>query len=151
MKSRLKGLFIMPQFQKIQYSNLNAKQQERFNFQQVSAILAVYGFATVLLDDDWNGADFIAIHINGRDILRVQLKGRCGIWSKYQNKDIWICFPVKTAQCTAWYLYPHDSLINHIQQHNSTRLQSSSWQQRGHYHSKNIPKQWATFMAQYML
>lgn len=137
----------MPPFQKIAYETLNARQQERYNFQQVSAILAEYGFATVLLDDDWNGADFIAIPVNGRDILRVQLKGRCGIWEKYRNKELWICFPERTPSGRTWYLYPHDSLFEYIEKQHPQRLRSESWQKDGMYHSRSIPQAWREFMA----
>ena len=56
-------------FKKILYSKLNARQQENYNYQKASAILADYGFNTLRLSDDWQGADFIAIHINGKDFL----------------------------------------------------------------------------------
>jgi len=43
---------------KIDYRKLNSRQKENYNFQKVSGILADYGFATIRLSDDWNGADF---------------------------------------------------------------------------------------------
>jgi hypothetical protein len=52
-------------FQRVRYSSLNARQQEAFNFQKVSAVLADYGFLTIRLSNDWRGADFIAQHIDG--------------------------------------------------------------------------------------
>ncbi len=58
---------------RIQYANLNAKQKETYNFQKFSSILADYGFATLKLNDDWNGADFIAQHINGENYLKILL------------------------------------------------------------------------------
>ena len=58
---------------KILYKNLNAKQKETFNFQKVSAVLADYGYACIRLNDDWNGADFIAQHIDGLNYLKIQL------------------------------------------------------------------------------
>ena len=47
--------------ERIQYDDLKGKQQEIYNFQKVSAHLADYGYTTIKLDDDWMGADFIAI------------------------------------------------------------------------------------------
>lgn len=38
--------------------------------------MADYGFMTIRLSDDWQGADFIAQHVDGVLFLRVQLKGR---------------------------------------------------------------------------
>ena len=91
----------------VDYHSLNPKQQENYNFQKVSAVLADYGFVTLRLSDDWNGADFIANHINGHLFLKVQLKGVLTVDSKYCGKDIWICFRQKDI----WYLYPHDEFI----------------------------------------
>jgi hypothetical protein len=56
------------QLKKIDYNNLNLKAKEMYNFQKVSAILADYGFTTMWLNNDWEGADFIAIHTDGVDI-----------------------------------------------------------------------------------
>ena len=50
---------------KIKYGSLNNRQKESYNFQKVSSILAEYGFVTMKLNDDWQGADFIAQHIDG--------------------------------------------------------------------------------------
>jgi hypothetical protein len=49
-------------FTPIKYEELNARQQEAFNLQKVSAVLADYGFVTIPLSSDWGGADFIAQH-----------------------------------------------------------------------------------------
>jgi hypothetical protein len=95
-------------FKKVNYSELNAKQQESFNFQKVSAVLADFGYFTMKLSDDWEGADFIAIHHKDMSILKIQLKGRITFSKKYMNKDIFICFEDKTT--STWYLFPHDKL-----------------------------------------
>ena len=81
-------------FKKIKYSLLNAKQKENYNFQKVSAVLADYGYTCIKLSDDWNGADFLANHVDGITLLRVQLKGRLTFATKYLGKDLWICFPL---------------------------------------------------------
>lgn len=67
---------------KINYTALNDRQKETYNFQQVSAVLAQYGFATIKLNDDWQGADFIAQHINGE----LFLKSMVSCFSKYSLK-----------------------------------------------------------------
>lgn len=59
---------------KIKYSDLNARQKEIYNFQKVAAILADYGFNCIKLADDWQGADFLAYHKDGKETLRIQLK-----------------------------------------------------------------------------
>jgi hypothetical protein len=94
-------------FKQISYSQLNSRQKENFNFQKVSAILADFGFVTFRLSDDWQGADFIAQHVNGDIFLKVQLKGRLAVGTKYKGKDIWMCFHHKKV----WYLFPHDEFL----------------------------------------
>ena len=76
------------EFSHIKYESLNARQQEDYNFQKVSAVLADYGFVTMRLNSDWQGADFIAQHIDGFTFLKVQLKGRLTVDLKYKDKDI---------------------------------------------------------------
>jgi hypothetical protein len=97
-------------FEKIDYKNLNAKAKEIYNFQKVSAVLADYGFTTMWLNNDWQGADFIAVHVDGLKYLKIQLKGRLSFDIKYIGKDIWICF-IEDGDV---YLYPHDEVMNAI-------------------------------------
>lgn len=77
----------MPNFSIVRYEELNSRQQEIFNFQKVSGVLAEYGFAAYRLTDDWNGADFLAVHIDGKTFLRVQLKGRLTFEKKYLGQN----------------------------------------------------------------
>ena len=97
-------------FEKIDYNSLNAKQKESFNFQKIAAAFADYGFSCIQLTDDWNGADFLANHVNGRTLLRVQLKGRLTFATKYLGKDLWICFPMGESV----YCYPHDEGLHEL-------------------------------------
>ena len=76
----------------IKYKDLNSKQKENYNFHKVASALANYGFNSMRLNDDWQGADFIAVHINGDDMLKVQLKGRFTMEKKYVDKNIYIAF-----------------------------------------------------------
>jgi hypothetical protein len=62
------------ELKKISYHNLNSKQKENYNFHKVAAALADYGYNSLRLNDDLQGADFIAV--NGDNMLKVQLKGR---------------------------------------------------------------------------
>ena len=59
---------------KVNYNKLNSKQKENYNFHKVAAALAEYGYNSMRLNDDWQGADFIAV--NGDEMLKIQLKGR---------------------------------------------------------------------------
>ena len=125
----------MQKFQKIKYEKLNSKQKERFNFQKVAAILADYGFNCIKLDDDWQGADFLAYHKDGNQTLKVQLKGRLSIYRKYKCKDIWMCFPVGKVSIRRWYLIPHDTLIEIVGMV-TPWLKSESWEIGGYSSAK---------------
>ncbi|MDQ5946366.1 MAG: hypothetical protein QG619_1789, partial [Pseudomonadota bacterium] len=78
---------------RINYNQLNSKQKENYNFQKVAAVLADYGFTCLRLSDDWQGADFLAYHIDGETTLKVQLKGRLTLEEKYVSKNIHVAFP----------------------------------------------------------
>lgn len=118
------------QLKRINYQHLNAKQKETYNFQKVSAVLAEYGFSTIKLNDDWQGSDFIAQHIDGKVHLKVQLKGRLTFDKKYLNKNIYICF----RNNDQWYLYPHDKLLNKfLKSFSDSMAKSSSWMEKHGY------------------
>lgn len=118
-------------FTRICYEELNARQQESYNFQKVGAVLADYGFLTIPLDDDWGGADFIAQHIDGKTFLKVQLKGRLTFAQKYIGRDIHICFRSLQGD---WFLYPHDELLKAACQVKPTMQNSRSWTKERTYH-----------------
>ena len=92
----------------IRYDDLNSRQQERYNFQNIAGLLADYGFSSIKLDDDWQGADFLAQHIDGFNFIKVQLKGRLTFDKKYIGKNIFIAFPYLKS----WYLFNHDELLD---------------------------------------
>ena len=113
------------QLKKINYSDLNSKAKEMYNFQKVSAKLADYGFTTMWLNNDWQGADFIAVHIDGITDLKIQLKGRLSFSKKYIGKNIYICF----IENDSIYLYPHDEILEQIEHRISdkTYLKTGQW------------------------
>lgn len=121
---------------KINYSQLNAKQKEQYNFQKLAGILANYGFNCIKLADDWLGADFLAYHKDGKETLRVQLKGRLTIDKKYLEKELYMTFPYKDC----WYLIAHDQLVSIVEE-NSNWLNTKSWLDKGIYHSAAPSKQ----------
>jgi hypothetical protein len=55
---------------RVSYKLLSARQQETYNFQKVSAVLADYGYRTIRLSEDWESADFIAFHNDGVRFFR---------------------------------------------------------------------------------
>lgn len=93
--------------QKVDCGKLNARQKETYNFQRVAARLAEYGYNSILLSDDWLGADFIAYHNDGERFYRVQLKGRMTIDKKYFGKDLYIAF----IDGDRVFVYPHDQMV----------------------------------------
>lgn len=110
-------------FEKISYDKLNGRAKEAYNFQKVSAVLADYGFATMWLNNDWEGADFIAVHVDGETHLKVQLKARLSFAKKYRGKNIFICF----REDGETYLYPHDEVLAQVED----RISDRTWNQEG--------------------
>jgi len=122
-----------PRFQRVSYDALKARQKEIYNFQKIAATLAYYGFNCIKLADDWQGADFLAYHIDGKTTLKVQLKARPTIDRKYCNKDIWIAFPYNDC----WYLVEHDLLVKKARRHTKW-LTRGYWTEKGLVHSRRI-------------
>lgn len=120
----------------VEYRNLNAKQQEIFNYQKVSALLADYGYACIKLSDDWKGADFLADHFSTEKTLRVQLKSCLTIDKKYIDRNIHMTFPVHGT----WYLVHHEELLDLVKEH-ATYLNTKSWQDNGIYFTTNPNRQ----------
>ncbi len=117
-------------FCKIDYSDLNSRQKEIFNFQKISGLLADYGFNCIKLADDWQGADFLAYHKDGSETLKVQLKARLTIDVKYIDKKLYVAFPLNGG----WYLIEHETLIEMVRLHTNW-LNTDSWIKKGCYHS----------------
>ena len=116
---------------KIKYSNLNAKEKENFNFHKIASSLADYGYNSMRLNNDWEGADFIAIKDD--EMLKVQLKGRFTIDKKYLSKDIYIAF----IENKIVKIYKHDDAVKKIPKNIS---ESSSWKDKGSYHWGKTPE-----------
>ena len=129
---------------RISYEQLNSRQQENFNFHKVAAHLADFGFNCLRLTDDWQGADFIACHIDGATFLKVQLKGRLTVEQKYSGKDIYVAF----HDAETWYLYPHDELRDRLLE-SGLMTGSVSWDQRGGYSWPRLSNQLREVVAKY--
>ena len=133
-------------FRRYPYQKLNPRQQEGYNFQKVSAVLADYGFLTIRLSSDWRGADFIAQHVDGITFLKVQLKGRPFFDKRYRDQDLYICF----SNADSWFLYPHDEVLG--QMLSAGRLQGTeAWDADGIYHFPKLTKLLATLLEPYRL
>ena len=121
----------MKELKKIKYKELNAKQKENYNFHKVASALADYGYDCMRLNNDWEGADFIAV--KGDDMLKVQLKGRLTLDKKYIDKDIYIAF----LENDEVKLYSHDEVFELFPKKSR---QSVSWQKDGSYSLGKTPK-----------
>jgi len=129
--------------EKINYDELNSKAKEMYNFQKVSSKFADYGFTTMWLNNDWNGADFIAVHIDGITDIKVQLKSRLSFSKKYVDKDIYICF-ITSGDI---YLYPHDIILNKIEH----RISDRTWLNTGSWSSPSLTKENKELLKKYLL
>lgn len=85
------------------------------------------------LNDDWQGADFIAVHIDGDDMLKVQLKGRFTLAEKYTDKNIYIAF----IENDSIKIFLHDDAINMMPDHIKN---SKSWRTNGLYSLGKTPE-----------
>ena len=135
-----------PRFERIRYKELNSRQQESYNFQKVSAVLADYGFATIRLSDDWQGADFIAQHKDGKTFLKVQLKGRLSFFKKYQGRELYICFP----HGAGWFLFPHDEILEQAMKLHAFG-ETESWVDGHGYSFPSLPKKLLPLLEPYHL
>lgn len=73
--------------------------------------LADFGYITIPLNNDWNGADFIAQEHDGKSFIKVQLKGRLTFDRKYLGMSLYVCFRDGVGDKSAWYLYDHDEVL----------------------------------------
>lgn len=113
---------------KIDYGKLNSRQKETYNFHRVAARLAEYGYNSILLSDDWLGADFIAYHNDGERFYRIQLKGRMTIDQKYVGRGLYIAF-IHGDQV---FIYPHDEMAERIDAAGRVN-ESASWSKHRSY------------------
>lgn len=128
---------------KIEYSELNAKAKERYNFQKASSKFADYGFTTMWLNNDWEGADFLAVHVDGETVLKIQLKARLTFSKKYIGKNIYICF-IENGEI---YLFPHDKLLEKVEH----KISDKKWVATGTWTSARLTKQNMELLEEYKL
>ena len=125
----------------INYSSLNAKAQETYNFHKMAAILADYGYNCLWLNDDWNGADCIAVHISGLSDAKIQLKGCISFAQKYRGKNLYIAF----FELGDLYIYPHDLVLDQVE----SFIADQTWLAKGTYFQTKITKRFAQIIAPY--
>lgn len=138
----------MSAFVPVVYADLNSRQQENYNFQKIAARLADYGYNSIRLSDDFEGADFIALHIDGETLLRIQLKGRLSFDSKYYGKGLHIAF----RDGGDLFVYPHDELRQRIKSAGLIeKSKSEAWVKHGSRSWPYIPKNLRALVEEYKL
>ena len=131
---------------RVPYTNLNCRQKENYNFLKVSAVLADYGFMTMRLTDDWQGADFIAQHVDGSTFLKIQLKSRLTFGEKYRGKELYVAF----FDDPDWYLYPHDELLDRVLTETGIR-DTLSWSEHGAYSFPGLSQKMKALLEPYKI
>ncbi len=133
-------------FNLVDYASLNSRQQENYNFQKVASRLADYGYNSMRLSDDFEGADFIAMHVDGETLLRIQLKGRLTFDAKYYGKRLYIAF----RDVERLFLYPHDELRHRIKAAGLlSKSKSYRWVEHGSRSWPSIPANLRGLVAEY--
>jgi hypothetical protein len=131
-------------FERIDYTKLNSRQQENYNFHKVASGLADCGYTSIRLSDDYGGADFLAVSVNGGDILKIQLKSRFLFAHKYVGKGLYIAF----RSGTNVFVYPHDELLQVALPYIGN---SASWNERGEYFWPQLPEWGRAALVPYKL
>ena len=131
--------------ERIEYKNLNPRQQENYNFHKLAARLADYGYTCLHLSNDWQGADLIASHIDGDKFHKIQLKGRLVYNRKYENKEIFVAF----FHGTRCFVYPHDDFKEFALQSGSVDEQSRNWKVNGFREWPKPPKWSIEYLENY--
>ena len=124
---------------KVSYKDLNSKQKENYNYHKVVSALAEYGYDSMRLNNDWEGADFISV--KGDDMIKIQLKGRFTLDKKYEKKELYIAFIEKGII----KIYLHDEALA-IASSNIT--DSKSWTENGSYSMNQTPKHYSTVIKE---
>lgn len=125
---------------RVDYSDLNSKQKENHNFHKVASVLADFGFNSMRLNDDWQGADFIAIHVSQDEMVKVQLKGRFSIDKKYIGKNLYIAF-IENEKVKIYY---HDKAIEILPEN---IVNSKSWKETGRYTWIQTPRHYSNIIS----
>jgi hypothetical protein len=137
-------------FKRIPYEQLNGHQQEAYNFQKVSAVLADFGILTVPLSNDWNGADFIAQMHDGVTFHKVQLKGRLTFDIKYCGKQLYVCFRDGKGDHCVWYMYDHDELLGQLVDKGKIE-NTKTWASEKPYHFPTLSKDLKKMLEPYRI
>ena len=127
--------------EQIDYPSVHCKAQETYNFHKIAAILADYRSNGLWLNNDWNGADGIAVHIDGISDFKIQLKGSISFARKYWAKNIYIAF----FEQGDLYIYPHDYILAQVE----NNIADKTWLEKGTYFQTKITKKFREILEPY--
>jgi hypothetical protein len=132
-------------FAKVEYNRLNPQQQQRYNCQKLSAILADFGFTTIREGDHLRKLepDLVARHIDGR-VLKIHLKGRLTFKASYEGQNIYVAF----RSGGDWFIYPHDELMLRVFSE-SNIPRTRSWMVDGLFHFPQLSNRMRMLLEQY--
>jgi hypothetical protein len=131
---------------RVEYAELNSRQQETYNLAELSWILAQRGYSVIRLSDDYNGADALAVPFDSAQaVLRIQLKSRPTVREVYRGKGLHLAFPIDGRR---WVLIKHDRLLDYLlPQIGSTK----SWKDGGGYSFPSTSKNLRQFLTPHLL
>jgi len=95
-------------FEQIEYPSVHCKAQETYNFHKIAVILADYGSNGLWLNNDWNGVDGIAVHINGISDFKSQLKNAVSYTQEYRAQKLYVVF----FELSDLYTYAHSFVLH---------------------------------------
>ena len=132
-------------FNRIKSNELTPRQKKTWKFHKLASRLADYGFNCLWLNDGWQGADFIACHIDS-SFIKVRLGTRLHIERRYNGIELYIAF----NENKRWYIYPHDQLRDELLEmgYMSGTL---SWDERGIYNWPSLTQRLAEHMEKYVI
>lgn len=133
------------EFKKVDYSELNAKQKENYNFQKFAATMVDFGFESIKLSNDWNGADLLLHEMdNEGKTYKIQLKSRFNLDKKYWDKNIFIAFPNEGE----WYIYNHDKMFVLMDE---ILLNDNKWKDYKTYSANKLSKKLKELLSEYLV
>lgn len=95
---------------KIRYGSLSAHHQGTFNYLQICAKLAEYGFVAQARSFDSQGSEFLAVHMLTRKVIWVQPATCLSFWKKLHGMGVYVVIYTRGK----FYFYPHDKLYKEI-------------------------------------
>lgn len=123
-------------FRKLRFYIQNKTEFEEFDLFNLTEewfrmLWLCLSFNSMRLNDDWQGADFLAI--KGDEMIKIQLKSRFTVDLKYLKKDLYIAFiENKVAK-----IYNHDKAVKILPEKTK---ETASWKESGSYSWNKTPK-----------